>query len=60
MDHFDKMTQLSLARLAETIANAGFGENMDEPLGIRLDLLAQTWNVDAQILHIRVAAPNLL
>jgi hypothetical protein len=58
MDHFDKMTQLSLARLAETIANAGFGENMDEPLGIRLDLLAQTWNVDAQILHIRVAAPK--
>ncbi len=31
---------------------------MDRPRGIRLDLLAQTSNVDAQILHVRVVAPN--
>ena len=47
MAHFpanEKLTALehSWVRLAETIADAGFGENMGGPLGVRLDLLAQT------------------
>ncbi len=43
----------------EPIADAGFGEDMDRAFGIAFDLLAQRANVNAQILHIGFAAPNL-
>ena len=50
----------SWVRLTETIADASFGKNMGRPLRVRLDLLAQGTNVDTKILHVGVAAPNLL
>src|SRR4051794_23099016 len=44
----------------QPIADAGLGQDMRGPLGIRLDLLPQGTDVDTQVLHIGVAAPHLL